>query len=88
MSRRCRFAGLKRDGKLTAIGDFSVESGIRAIDTLFAQGQRFTAVFCSNDEMAIGAMQSDQVGAVCGCRRRYPWSASTTSGLPATWIRR
>jgi LacI family transcriptional regulator, repressor for deo operon, udp, cdd, tsx, nupC, and nupG len=53
-----QFGGLKRDRKLTAIGDFSVESGIRAIDTLLAQGQRFTAVFCSNDEMAIGVIRA------------------------------
>jgi LacI family repressor for deo operon, udp, cdd, tsx, nupC, and nupG len=51
-------AGIKRDRKLTSIGDFSVESGIRAIESLLAQNQRFTAVFCSNDEMAIGAMQA------------------------------
>jgi LacI family transcriptional regulator, repressor for deo operon, udp, cdd, tsx, nupC, and nupG len=53
-----QFGGLKRDRRLTAIGDFSVESGIRAIDTLLAQGQRFTAAFCSNDEMAIGAIRA------------------------------
>ncbi len=53
-----QFAGLKRDRKLTAIGDFSVESGIRAIEILIAQGQRFTAVFCSNDEMAIGVIRA------------------------------
>ena len=51
-------AGIKRDRKLTAIGDFSVEAGIRAVDTLLAKKQRFTAVFCSNDEMAIGAIQA------------------------------
>jgi LacI family transcriptional regulator, repressor for deo operon, udp, cdd, tsx, nupC, and nupG len=50
--------GIKRDRKLTVIGDFSVESGSRALETLLAQDQRFTAVFCSNDEMAIGAMQA------------------------------
>jgi LacI family repressor for deo operon, udp, cdd, tsx, nupC, and nupG len=53
-----QFGGLKRDRKLTAIGDFSVESGIRAVETLLAQDQHFTAVFCSNDEMAIGALQA------------------------------
>jgi len=53
-----QLAGLKRDRKLTAVGDFSVESGVRAVDTLLAQEQRFTAVFCSSDEMAIGAMRA------------------------------
>jgi LacI family repressor for deo operon, udp, cdd, tsx, nupC, and nupG len=51
-------AGIKRNRKLTAIGDFSVEAGIRAVDTLLAKKFRFTAVFCSNDEMAIGAMRA------------------------------
>jgi LacI family repressor for deo operon, udp, cdd, tsx, nupC, and nupG len=56
--RALQAAGIKRDRKLTAVGDFSVEAGIRAIDTLLAKQQRFTAVFCSNDEMAIGAMRA------------------------------
>lgn len=43
---------------LTAAGDFSIEAGERAIELLLAQGQSFTAVFCSNDEMAIGAMRA------------------------------
>ena len=36
---------------------FSVEGGRRAIRTLLANGDRPTAVICSNDLMAIGAMQ-------------------------------
>jgi LacI family repressor for deo operon, udp, cdd, tsx, nupC, and nupG len=56
--RALQLAGIKRDRKLTADGDFSVESGIRAVDTLLAKEQRFTAVFCSSDEMAIGAMRA------------------------------
>jgi LacI family repressor for deo operon, udp, cdd, tsx, nupC, and nupG len=51
-------AGIKRDHALTATGDFSAESGIRGMESLLAQGKRFTAVFCSNDEMAIGAMRA------------------------------
>lgn len=51
-------AGIKRDRKLTAAGDFSVEAGIRAVDTMLAKERRFTAVFCSNDEMAIGALRA------------------------------
>jgi LacI family repressor for deo operon, udp, cdd, tsx, nupC, and nupG len=53
-----QLGGLKRDRKLTVVGDFSVESGIRAVETLLAQDARFTAIFCSNDEMAIGALQA------------------------------
>lgn len=51
-------AGIKRDHTLTAPGDFSVESGVRGMESLLARGHRFTAVFCSNDEMAIGAMRA------------------------------
>lgn len=50
-------AGIARDPALTATGDFSVESGIRALEFLFSRRHRFTAVFCSNDEMALGALQ-------------------------------
>jgi LacI family repressor for deo operon, udp, cdd, tsx, nupC, and nupG len=49
-------AGLKRNSKLTVEGDFSVESGIRAAESLFARGEPFTALFCANDEMALGAI--------------------------------
>lgn len=43
---------------LTVAGDFSIESGERAIELLLSQGKPFTAVFCSNDEMAIGALRA------------------------------
>jgi LacI family transcriptional regulator, repressor for deo operon, udp, cdd, tsx, nupC, and nupG len=51
-----RDAGLRINRSLIAIGDFSVESGARAAENLLAQRQKFTAIFCSNDEMAIGAI--------------------------------
>ena len=51
-------AGVKRNRKLTIEGDFSVESGVRALDSLLARGERFSAVFCSNDEMAFGAIRA------------------------------
>ena len=50
-------AGLPVNPELVAQGDFSVESGVRAMEQLYAAEQPFTAVFCSNDEMAIGALQ-------------------------------
>jgi LacI family transcriptional regulator, repressor for deo operon, udp, cdd, tsx, nupC, and nupG len=50
-------AGIKRNRRLTTEGDFSLESGIRAIESLFARREQFTAVFCSSDEMALGAMR-------------------------------
>ena len=37
---------------LTAVGDFSIESGERAIELLFALQQRFIAVVCASHEMA------------------------------------
>lgn len=43
---------------LTAVGDFSIEAGERAMELFLSQGQSFSAVFCSNDEMAIGAMRA------------------------------
>jgi len=49
-------AGIKRNPALTVEGDFSLDSGIRGIEALFARGERFSAAFCSNDEMALGAM--------------------------------
>lgn len=41
---------------LQADGDFSHESGDRAMRELMAHGQRFTAVFAANDLMAMAAM--------------------------------
>lgn len=43
---------------LMAVGDFSIEAGERAIELLLSQGQSFSAVFCANDEMAIGALRA------------------------------
>jgi LacI family repressor for deo operon, udp, cdd, tsx, nupC, and nupG len=37
-------------------GDFSIESGIAGAARLFAQRKAPTAVFCFNDEMAIGVL--------------------------------
>jgi LacI family transcriptional regulator, repressor for deo operon, udp, cdd, tsx, nupC, and nupG len=51
-------AGIKRNRKLTVEGDFSAEAGIRCTETLFAGGVAFTAIFCSSDEMAIGALRA------------------------------
>lgn len=51
-------AGIVFNEALTAVGDFSIEAGERAIERFLVQGQAFSAVFCSNDEMAIGAMRA------------------------------
>jgi LacI family transcriptional regulator, repressor for deo operon, udp, cdd, tsx, nupC, and nupG len=51
-------ANIPVNAALTAVGDFSIEAGERAIELLLSRGQTFSAVFCSNDEMAIGAMRA------------------------------
>jgi LacI family repressor for deo operon, udp, cdd, tsx, nupC, and nupG len=51
-----REAGLRVSPSLIASGDFSFEAGARGVETLLASKQKFTALFCSNDEMAIAAM--------------------------------
>jgi LacI family repressor for deo operon, udp, cdd, tsx, nupC, and nupG len=51
-------AGLTRNPQLTVIGDFSIESGIRTVERLLADNEQVTAIFCANDEMAMGAMKA------------------------------
>jgi LacI family repressor for deo operon, udp, cdd, tsx, nupC, and nupG len=51
-------AKLAVDPALMVSGDFSIEAGERAVELLLSQGPSFSAVFCSNDEMAIGAMRA------------------------------
>ena len=49
---------LRFEKGLVAQGDFTLASGYRAMTTLLQRKQRPSAVFCANDEMAIGAMQA------------------------------
>ncbi|MDY1548846.1 LacI family DNA-binding transcriptional regulator [Luteibacter sahnii] len=56
--RALQNAGLAVDPSLTAVGDFSIEAGERAVELFLAQGRSFSAIFCANDEMAIGAMRA------------------------------
>lgn len=48
-----RTAGLR-----VAIGDFSIESGLREATDLLGAGERPTAIFCFSDEMAMGALEA------------------------------
>ena len=48
---------LLADPRLEGVGDFSVESGVRATREFLTKKLTFTAIFCANDEMAIGAIQ-------------------------------
>ncbi len=49
-------AGLPFDRALVREGDFSPESGFAAMTSLLGAGADFTAVFVSNDTVALGAM--------------------------------
>jgi LacI family repressor for deo operon, udp, cdd, tsx, nupC, and nupG len=50
-------AGLVFDDALLYPGDFTLQSGYDAAKKILANQHRPTAVFCENDETAIGAMQ-------------------------------
>jgi len=49
---------LDRDENLIAYGNFSEKSGFEAMNRLLELNQKPTAVFCTNDMMAIGAMKA------------------------------
>jgi LacI family repressor for deo operon, udp, cdd, tsx, nupC, and nupG len=51
-------AGLNVPGDYLARGDFSADSGYVAMKKLLALSPRPTAVFCANDEMAMGALKA------------------------------
>jgi LacI family transcriptional regulator len=48
--------GLPVDPHLIVAGVFTEESGMIAVEQLLARGERFSAVFAANDQMAYGAM--------------------------------
>jgi LacI family repressor for deo operon, udp, cdd, tsx, nupC, and nupG len=55
--------GISVENALTAQGDFTYESGARAVSELMALPSPPTAIFCHNDIMAIGAMfQAKKMG--------------------------
>ena len=49
-------AGLTPTSALIRHGDFSIDSGRRAVLDLLQAKPRPSAIFCANDEMAIGAI--------------------------------
>lgn len=49
-------AGIAVDAVPAAVGDFTAGSGWTGAETLMAQRASMTAVFCCNDQMAMGAM--------------------------------
>ncbi|MGJ8681320.1 LacI family DNA-binding transcriptional regulator [Paraglaciecola sp.] len=50
-------AGIDIDPALQIIGDYDVKSGVKCTQRLLLLRERPTAIFCFNDDMAIGAMQ-------------------------------
>ncbi len=50
--------GIQIRSEYSASGDYDMESGYRAMEQLLSLNTRPTAVFCSNDDMAIGAMNA------------------------------
>ena len=51
-----RQAGLQIDPKLIVKGDFTEQGGMLAVSRLIEAGVPFTAIACSNDQAAIGAL--------------------------------
>ncbi len=51
-------AGEKPNARWIRFGDFTLESGYSAMDALLTAEKRPSAIFCANDEMALGAMQA------------------------------
>jgi DNA-binding LacI/PurR family transcriptional regulator len=51
-------AGIAASSVRTAYGDFMMESGVAAMSELLGANPLPTAVFCMNDEMAVGAIQT------------------------------
>ena len=49
-------AGLKYCEELMFDGDFTLQSGYDAADRILSQSQPVSAIFCENDEMALGAI--------------------------------
>ena len=81
-------AGIKRNRRLTVEGDFSAESGIRGIESLYARGQRFKPPSFARTMKWRSAPYARSRRAGCEFRRTCRSSASTTSALPGLRTRR
>ena len=57
-------AGLNPDVSLIAEGDFTIDGGFRAFDQIYARHPDITAVFCANDETAMGVINAMRVRAL------------------------
>jgi len=63
-TRELKKRGIATDTMWIAESDFSPEGGFAAARELLASGYAFTAVFCANDEMAVGALSHFQEAGV------------------------
>ncbi|RVU06961.1 LacI family transcriptional regulator [Novosphingobium umbonatum] len=66
-----RRAGLELPENLIAAGDYSLESGAAGAFALLDRGEKFSALLCENDEMALGAIH-----ALCARGLRVPEDVS------------
>ncbi|MCC3860360.1 LacI family DNA-binding transcriptional regulator [Pseudemcibacter aquimaris] len=56
-------AGIHFDTSKVTYGDYSIQSGVEAAEKIFNMFPRPSAIFCMNDEMAIGAIhRAKQIG--------------------------
>ncbi len=78
-----RGRGLEQD-LVVMQGDFSIRSGAAAAEALLQRASPPTAVFCFNDEMAMGVI-AKRAAAASRSRAISPSSASTTSALPSAF---
>jgi LacI family transcriptional regulator len=58
-------AGVPFREELVVGGNFEPPSGQAAVESLLASGQRFDAIFASNDQMALGALRALHAAGVC-----------------------
>jgi len=57
-------AGIDTRAMWMADGEFTPEGGLACAERLLQSGEEFTAVFCANDEMAVGALSMFQKAGV------------------------
>ena len=79
---RAKNAGAERDF-IVMNGDFSIESGAVAAERLLGRKEAPTAIFCFNDEMAMGVIETARRRS-CASRTICRSSASTTSASRTT----
>ncbi len=72
-------AGIACDPELICHGDFSLKAGYDGAAAMLKLPDRPTALFCENDEMAIGALKYIKQQGAARSRRMCRWWGSTIS---------